>query len=87
MLNRKFRSIKYLIIFQGIADGSGALVVASEEAVKEHGLKPLARIVGFSIVGVDPTIMGIGPSPAIKQLLKTTGKTLNDIELVDVSIF
>lgn len=60
--------------------------MASEEAVKNHGLKPLARIVGFSVVGVEPSIMGIGPSPAIKNLLKVTGKTLNDIDLIEVSI-
>lgn len=60
-------------------------MLASEEAVKEHNLKPLARVVGFSVVGVEPSIMGIGPSPAIKNLLKATGKTLNDIDLIDVS--
>jgi acetyl-CoA acyltransferase 2 len=44
----------------------------------------LARLIGYSTVGVDPSIMGIGPSPAIKNLLKVTGKTLNDIEIVEV---
>lgn len=58
--------------------------MASEDAVKANGLKPLARLVGYSTVGVDPTIMGIGPSPAIKNLLTASGKTLNDIELVEV---
>lgn len=58
--------------------------MASEEAVKAEGLKPLARLVGYSVVGVEPSIMGIGPSPAIKNLLKATGKTLDDIELVEV---
>ncbi|XP_058807261.1 3-ketoacyl-CoA thiolase, mitochondrial isoform X2 [Phymastichus coffea] len=67
----------------GICDGAGVVILASEEAIKTHGLKPLARLVGFSTVGVDPSIMGIGPSPAIKNLLKVTGKTLNDIELVE----
>lgn len=71
-------------IFQGICDGAGVVILASEEAVKTHGLKPLARLVGYSAVGVDPSIMGIGPSPAIRNLLKVTGKTLNDIELVEV---
>jgi len=47
-------------------------------------LKPLARLVGYSVVGVEPSVMGIGPAPAIKNLLKATGKTLNDIELVEV---
>jgi len=49
-------------------------------------LKPLARLVGYSVVGVEPSIMGIGPAPAIKNLLKATSKTLNDIELVKVRL-
>ncbi|KAI4490963.1 hypothetical protein M0802_010539 [Mischocyttarus mexicanus] len=49
----------------GVCDGAGALILASEEAVKEEKLVPLARLVGYSIVGVDPSIMGIGPAPAI----------------------
>ena len=69
---------------QGVCDGAGALVLASEEAVKSEGLTPLARIVGYSVVGVEPSIMGIGPAPAIKNLLKTTGKSLNDIEIIEV---
>jgi hypothetical protein len=58
-------------------------VLASEEAAKN--LKPLARLVGWSFVGVDPSIMGIGPVPAIQNLLKATNLTLNDIDLVEVS--
>lgn len=69
----------------GVCDGAGALILASEEAVKEEKLVPLARLVGYSVVGVDPSIMGIGPVPAIRNLLKTTGKTLNDIELVEIN--
>ncbi|XP_011499497.1 PREDICTED: 3-ketoacyl-CoA thiolase, mitochondrial [Ceratosolen solmsi marchali] len=69
----------------GVSDGAAALILASEGAVKTHGLKPLARLVGYSTVGVDPSIMGIGPSPAIKNLLKATGKTLDDIELVEIN--
>lgn len=71
----------------GICDGAGAVILASEQAVKAHKLKPLARLVGYSIVGVEPSIMGIGPSPAIKQLLAKTGKTLNDIDIVEVSFY
>lgn len=48
-------------------------------------MKPIARLVGYSVIGVDPTIMGIGPSPAIKLLLKACGKSLNDIDLIEVS--
>ena len=60
------------------------MVVANEEAVSRHDLTPLARVVAFSVVGVDPTIMGIGPVPAIKNVLKATGKSLDDIDLVEV---
>jgi acetyl-CoA acyltransferase 2 len=71
---------------QGICDGAGAVVLASEKAVGELGLKPLARLVGYSVVGVDPTIMGIGPAPAIQKLLKIAGKNLSDIDLVEVML-
>lgn len=69
---------------KGISDGAGALILASEEAAKN--LKPLARLVGWSYVGVDPSIMGIGPVPAIENLLKVTKLTLNDIDLIEVSL-
>ncbi|KAL1462303.1 hypothetical protein WDU94_014147 [Cyamophila willieti] len=69
----------------GICDGAGAVIIASEAAVKAHNLTPLARLVGYSVVGVDPSIMGIGPSPAIKNLLKATGLSLNDIDLVEIN--
>lgn len=69
----------------GICDGAGAIVLASEEAVKQHNLTPLARLVGYSSVGVEPSIMGIGPVPAIQNVLKVTGKTLNDIDLFEIN--
>ncbi|CAK9817345.1 3-ketoacyl-CoA thiolase, mitochondrial [Anthophora plagiata] len=69
----------------GISDGAAVVILASEEAVKAEGLTPLARLVGYSVVGVEPSIMGIGPSPAIKQLLKVTNKNMNDIELVEIN--
>ncbi|XP_011864233.1 PREDICTED: 3-ketoacyl-CoA thiolase, mitochondrial [Vollenhovia emeryi] len=69
----------------GVCDGASAVILASEEAVKSEGLKPLARLVGYSVVGVDPSIMGIGPAPAIKNLLKAAGKTLDDMELVEIN--
>lgn len=69
----------------GVCDGAGAVVLASEEAASKNNLKPLARIVGYSVVGVDPSIMGIGPAPAIRNLLKVTGKTLNDIDLIEIN--
>lgn len=70
---------------QGICDGAGAVIIASEEAVKAHSLNPLARVVDYAVVGVDPTIMGIGPAPAIKQLLSKQGVSLNEIDLVEVA--
>ncbi|KAK0080118.1 hypothetical protein PV325_000424 [Microctonus aethiopoides] len=69
----------------GVCDGAGAVILASEEAVKNNNLKPLARLAGYATVGVDPSIMGIGPAPAIKNLLKATGHTLNDIDLVEIN--
>lgn len=69
----------------GVCDGAGAIVLASEQAVKQNSLTPLARVVGYSVVGVEPSIMGIGPAPAIKALLQATGKTLNDIDLIEIN--
>lgn len=69
----------------GINDGAASLIVASEEAVKKHGLKPMARIVSWGVVGVDPTIMGIGPVPAIKQALERAELTLDDIDLFELN--
>lgn len=69
----------------GICDGAGAVVLASEEAVKQHGLKPLAKLIGYAVVGCDPNIMGIGPVQAIRQLCEKSGVKLNDVDLVDVN--
>ena len=49
-----------LLVFQGVSDGAGAVVIASEDALKEHKLTPLARIVAYHVSGCDPSIMGIG---------------------------
>ena len=68
----------------GICDGAASVIVASEEACKEYGLKPLARLVAFSSVGVPPEIMGIGPVTAIQNALKVAGWTLNDLDLIEV---
>jgi acetyl-CoA acyltransferase 2 len=69
----------------GISDGAAALVLASEEAVKKHGLKPLARLVQWHVAGVDPTIMGIGPVPAIRGALARAGLGLEDMNLVEIN--
>eukprot|EP01098_Paradermamoeba_levis_P010190 TRINITY_DN4281_c0_g1_i1.p1 TRINITY_DN4281_c0_g1~~TRINITY_DN4281_c0_g1_i1.p1 ORF type:complete len:395 (-),score=144.27 TRINITY_DN4281_c0_g1_i1:107-1291(-) len=68
-----------------ITDGAAALIVATEQAVKQHKLTPLARVVGWSVAGVDPSIMGIGPVPAIKNLLAKQGLSLNQIDLFEVN--
>lgn len=70
----------------GIGDGAGAIVLASEESVQKHGLKPLARVAGYGIVGCDPHIMGIGPVQAIKRVCDANGLSLEkDIGLVDIN--
>lgn len=69
----------------GICDGASAVIVASEAAIQKNNLKPLARLVGYSVVGVQPEIMGIGPVPAIENLLKVTGKSLGEIDLIEIN--
>jgi acetyl-CoA acyltransferase 2 len=69
----------------GIGDGAAALVVASEAFVKQHKLRPLARVVSWGIAGVEPTEMGIGPVPAIQQALRRAGLKLADVGLVEVN--
>lgn len=69
----------------GVCDGAGAVIVASEEGVKKHNLKPLARLVAYAVVGVDPSIMGIGPAPAIRKVLERSGMKMEDIDLFDVN--
>jgi len=61
------------------------LILASEEAVKEYNLKPLARLVAYSTVGVEPSIMGEGPVPAIRNVLKAAGWSLNDLDLIEIN--
>jgi len=69
----------------GIADGAGALVVASRAWADRHGLRPLARLVNWGHAGVDPTIMGIGPVPAVRNALARAGATLAEMDLVEVN--
>lgn len=69
----------------GICDGAAALVIASASAVKTHGWTPLTRIVSWGVAGVDPSIMGIGPCPAIRTALKRAGLSLSDISLVEIN--
>jgi acetyl-CoA acyltransferase 2 len=69
----------------GICDGAGALVLASEEAVKAHGLTPLARLVQWHVAGVDPKFMGIGPVPAIRGALDRSGLSLDELDLIEIN--
>lgn len=69
----------------GINDGAAAFLVASEQAVKEFNLKPRARIVASTTVGVEPRIMGFAPAPAMKKLLAQTGLSLDDMDVVELN--
>jgi acetyl-CoA C-acetyltransferase len=69
----------------GITDGAAAVVVMSDEAMKQAGVEPFARIVDYEIVGVAPEIMGIGPVPAVRALLARQELKLSDIDLVELN--
>jgi acetyl-CoA acetyltransferase family protein len=69
----------------GMVDGAACLVLASADAAKRDGLKPVAEIVAWHVVGVEPAEMGIGPAPAIKGLLEKTKLSLKDIDLFEVN--
>ncbi|TKH44112.1 acetyl-CoA C-acyltransferase [Paenibacillus terrae] len=69
----------------GINDGAAAMLVVSEDKCKEHALKPLAYIKGYSLVGVDPAYMGMGPVKAISTLLKQQGLSIDDIDLFEIN--
>ncbi|MGI6125987.1 MAG: thiolase family protein [Planifilum sp.] len=69
----------------GINDGAACLVIASDRAVGRYGLKPMGRVVGWGVAGVDPTIMGIGPAPASRLALKRSDLSLDRIDLVEVN--
>jgi len=69
----------------GIVDGAAAVIVSSAKTARERELPVLARIVSWAVVGVDPSIMGIGPAPAIRLALKKAGLQLADLDLVEVN--
>jgi len=69
----------------GISDGASAILVADETAIKKYNLTPLARIVNWGTVGVDPSIMGIGPVYAIQLALKKANLKLSDMDLIEVN--
>jgi acetyl-CoA acetyltransferase family protein len=69
----------------GIVDGGAALLLASEDGVKRHGLTPLGRLVAWASVGVEPSLMGMGPAPATRKVLEKTGLSLEDMDLIEVN--
>ena len=69
----------------GINDAAAALVISTGAVARERGLTPIARLVSWGIVGVDPTIMGIGPAPAIRQALKRADMTFDQLDRVEVN--
>jgi 3-oxoadipyl-CoA thiolase len=69
----------------GVNDGAAAMILASEAAVKKHGLVPRARILGLASAGVPPRIMGIGPVPATRKLMERLGLKISDFDLIELN--
>ncbi len=69
----------------GVNDGACALLLASEEAAKKHNLKPRAKIIGMATAGVAPRIMGFGPAPASKKLLKRLGLSIDQMDVIELN--
>jgi acetyl-CoA acetyltransferase family protein len=69
----------------GVNDGACAVLLADEDSAKRHGLIPKARIIGMATAGVAPRIMGVGPVPAVQKLLKQTGITLDQIDVIELN--
>jgi 3-oxoadipyl-CoA thiolase len=69
----------------GLNDGAAAMLLASENGLKNHNLTPLARVVSWAVVGVEPRIMGIGPVGASNEALKKAGLTLNDMDIIELN--
>ena len=69
----------------GVNDGASALLLASEQAVKEYGLTPRARVIATAVAGVPPRIMGFGPAPATAKLLKRFGWSMDDFDVIELN--
>ena len=69
----------------GINDGAAVILLASEDAVKEKSLKPMAKIVSYATAGVDPSVMGIGPVDAVKKALSKAGWSIEDLDLIEAN--
>jgi 3-oxoadipyl-CoA thiolase len=69
----------------GVNDGAAALLIASEAAVKKHGLKPVARVIGMAAAGVPPRVMGIGPVPSTQKLMARLGLKIGDFDVIELN--
>lgn len=69
----------------GVNDGAAAMLVANEESVSQHGLTPVAKILGMATAGVEPRVMGIGPVPAVKKLLEKHRISIQDIDVIELN--
>jgi len=69
----------------GVNDGATALLIASEDAARRHGLTPRARVVAMATAGVEPRVMGIGPVPAVQKLMARTGLDLRDVDVIELN--
>ena len=69
----------------GVNDGAAAVLIASDDAVKQYGLTPKAKILATATVGVEPAIMGVGPAPAAKKVLEITGLSINDMDVIELN--
>jgi len=67
----------------GINDGAAMLVLMSEQKAHEQGLQPIGRLIGYSRAGVEPSLMGTGPIPAVQQVFEKTGLTIDDIDIIE----
>ncbi|MSO74858.1 MAG: 3-oxoadipyl-CoA thiolase [Alphaproteobacteria bacterium] len=69
----------------GVNDGAAALIIASEQAARTHGLEPRARFVAMATAGVEPRIMGVGPVPAVRKVLERVGLNLSQIDVIELN--
>lgn len=69
----------------GMVDGAAAVLIASSEYAEKHGLQPIARLVSWDVVGVEPKYMGIGPVPAIQSALRKAGLQMKDLDLIEIN--
>lgn len=69
----------------GVNDGAAALIIASESAIRRYGLTPMARIIGLSVAGVEPRVMGIGPAPATRKILERLSIGIGEVDIIELN--